>query len=276
LLNLKKQNGTLGAILNGGTTSDGSTLGMYNAGGANTIRLDADIVGNFAATLPDSSISSAEMWNEPGIACNGSSVSKILYGTMEDLSTVTITTPAAGYIVVQGKAGGEIHGTRSANFGVVQIDETPGGSYNYPDFVTFGADSTVTTNWYDFPVYVHRIYSKPAGTYTFRVEGMASSSNGVGAVTRCYNTMILATYYSTSYGNVNTLVSSNEREQFDNAVPEITSEFGPANSTGPQTLYRVDLRELELKAARAQAAAERAQRELLEAKLQEEASQVRR
>ena len=66
-----------------------------------------------------------------------------------------------------------------------------------------------------------------------------------------------------------------ERGDFEDAVPETTSGFSPGNPTSAQTYYHVDLRELELKAAKAQATAERAQRDLLEARLREKTESQR-
>jgi len=260
-----------------GDTTDGATLSMDNAAGTNTIMLDADLVGDGAVDLPEGSISAAEIWNEPGIvAGDDNSIVNLNSDAMQDLATVTITTPASGYIVVLAKVNGSLSGTRSANYGYVQIDETLGGNTTAPYYAAFGMDSALSTSSYSIPAYVQRTYFKPAGTYTFRVEGMSYVANGVGAVTRCIYPMVIATYYPTSYGTVNTMVSSAERGQFDGATPQSSSVSGPEGPGGSQTLYRVDLRELELKAAKAQAEAERAQREVTEARLKQEMEQNRR
>jgi hypothetical protein len=88
--------------------------------------------------------------------------------------------------------------------------------------------------------------------------------------------MITATYYPISYGPVGVSATGKEITQFIEAVPQLVSGSGPTNPGGPQMVYRVDLRELELKAAKAQAEAERAQRELSEARLQRQIDESRR
>lgn len=278
ILYLYQQDGTSGTILTGGSTTDGASLSMYNSGSSNTIRLDADLEGTAAVVLPSDAISSGEIWNEPGITADDNTSSVTLNSTVcQDIGTITITTPTAGYIVVRAKVNVSLSGTRSMNYGYVQIDEFSGGStVTAPYYASFGFDSTLTTGGYMIPVYVHRVFFKSEGTFTFRVEGIAYPSNGTGSVISCMYPMITATYYPTAYGTVG-IMSADQSEQFETATA-ISGDMpaGPANPAGPQTMYRVDLRELELKAAKAQAEAERAQRELAEAKLRQEIEQNRR
>lgn len=266
ILFLYQQDGTNGVILNGGTTSDGSTLNMYNAGGTNTITLDADLTGNSAAALPEGAISATEMFNEPGIAA-AHTTSTIYFNSsdMTDIITVTITTPSTGYIIVEGKTIVRLSGTRGANYAYVQIDETSGGLTTSPYFASSGFDSTVTTGLSLRPAFVQRIYSKSAGSYTFRLEGLSFSGAGPGASTGCYNSMITAQFFPTSYGTVETMLSTGETggfERIETVEVEGESRLVPE---GTPTVYKADLRELELRAAKAEAEAERAQRELAEA-----------
>jgi hypothetical protein len=84
-------------------------------------------------------------------------------------------------------------------------------------------------------------------------------NNGVGAVTRVAQTILTATYYPTSYGDVGAVVSAAEAGQFQSARPV-------ASGTG-EPLYEVNLRELEERAALLRSQAEEAERELLQARL---------
>jgi hypothetical protein len=210
--------------------------------------------------LPDSTIDADEIWNEPGVAFITSGVTHTLTSTtMQTLHTVSITIPTAGYIVVEAKCNGLTHGTTGRNQGLVQIDETAGGSAVVPYFASFGLLGYVNgfiAN--SFPIYVTRIYFKPAGTYTFILEGAQQVNNGVGAVTRVAQTILTATFYPTSYGDATAMVSAGEAAGFQAARPV-------ASGTG-ETLYEVDLRELEVRAARLSAQAEKAERELLQAR----------
>jgi hypothetical protein len=265
---MRQEDATLGMSLYGGSTSNGSRMYMYSAGGLGTIQLDADGVGNASVFLPDNAISAEEMWNEPGIAANNAAAGLSLTTTMTDQTTVSITTPAAGYILLFGKAFMSSGGTRGANYSYAQIDETSGGSLVAPYYVGIGTDSTPSTGSYFQTVAVQRVYYKAsADTYTFRLEAMEYSSNGAGANTVCYYPMLTALYLPTSYGTVNEFMS--DAGAFHSAEPVRLSATGPEQPSSA-TLYHVDLRELELRAAKAQAEAERAQREVAEAKLQAE------
>ena len=105
-----------------------------------------------------------------------------------------------------------------------------------------------------------RIYFKEAGDYKFRLEGRALN-NGSGAVTRVTRPYITAMFVPSSYGEVKTLIANSDAAGFDNATPVSVVD----DELGTQTMFEVDLRDLELKAAKAQADAERARRELLQA-----------
>jgi hypothetical protein len=266
LLLLNQEDGTYGMRLYGGSTTNGSEIYMYDTAGTRTIRLDADAEGNSAAQLPDGSISDTEIQDEPGIAADNNSLDFTLTDEMLGLISLSITIPTSGYIVVEGKCYGETYGTTGGNYGYVQIDETPGGIDAYPYYARFGLGNHAGTGHNFFPVYVTRVYQKSAGTYTFYMEGIADPFNGAGAVTKTWDHMITATFYPTSYGSVSTLVASGEAGQFENAVPEITTRTSPDGAATTQTMYRVDLRELELKEARLEAELEKTRRELLEAR----------
>ncbi|PWB68509.1 hypothetical protein C3F09_11525 [candidate division GN15 bacterium] len=272
VLQLNQQDGTAGANFNGGTSADGSTLTMYSAGGSSTIKLDADIVGNGAAVLPDSAISSAEMWNEPGLAANNTTSGLNLTIAMTDQATVTVTIPTAGYVLLFGKAFFSMGGTRGTNYAYAQIDETSGGGTDAPYYVAAGTDSAISTGSLFYPIAVQRVYYKAsAGSYTFRLEAMEYPTNGAGANTICYHPMLTAVYLPTSYGTVNTFLSAAQRGEFETSEAVATdTPAGPADPSGQQTLYQVDLRELEMRAVKAQAEAERMQRELMEARLQQQ------
>ena len=263
---LNQEDGTSGISLFGGSTTNGSEIHMYNAAGTQRIKLDADAAGNSAAQLPEGAISDTEIQDEPGIAADNNSQMVTLTDEMLGLISLSITIPTSGYIVVEGKCYGKTLGTTGRNQGYVQIDETLGGNTDYPYYMQFGLGNHAGTATNFFPVYVTRVYQKSAGTYTFHMEGIAAASNAAGAVTETWDHMITATFYPTSYGSVSTLVSSSEASQFENAIPETVTRTDLDGTKTTQTLYRVDLRELELKEARLEAELEKTRRELLEAR----------
>ncbi len=137
--------------------------------------------------------------NVPGIAnARRSSGSVALGSTMQDIETVSITIPAPGYIVLEGRCFANFSGTTSSNTAIFQIDQTAGGSSQVPYYVMAGLGSYATTAGGLFPVYVNRVYYKAAGTHTFRLEGYHGGSGSVIAVLP----WLTATYYPKSYGTV--------------------------------------------------------------------------
>jgi hypothetical protein len=221
--------------------------GMLQVAGANL---------NSTVVLPDSSITAPEIKDEPGIAATVSGAFQTLASTtMQDLATLTLRAPTAGYVVVEATCYGLTHGTTGRNIGVVQIDKTTGGDAVAPYFNSFGLVGYTSTNAANsFPIAVKRVYFESAGSHTYLLEGAQAAVNGLGAVTRVTNIIMTATFYPTAYDTVAAVVSEADAAQFEVARPIA----GP----GGETSYRVDLRELEAKAARLRAAAEKAELEL--------------
>jgi hypothetical protein len=193
--------------------------------------------------------------------------------TPRDLVLVSITIPAPGYIMLDGRFNATVMaGTAGGAIGgVVEIDESPGLTPSEDDVFFYTnlppSGTLATVSW---PVTIRRVIYKPAGTYTFRLKGYAGYANcgGVGYSVKAHHPTLMATYYPTSYGSVATLVSSNEVGQFDKSEA-VSVPTGPDGKGPATTMYQVDLRELELKAARLRAETEKAERELAEAKMNE-------
>ena len=91
---------------------------------------------------------------------------------------------------------------------------------------------------------------------------MLNSTNGSGAGVYIYDPILVATFYPTSYGNVNTYVSSSETGEFDDVTVETVTGREEGNG---MAVYKVNLRELELKAKEARLRAQEAYIQQLEA-----------
>jgi hypothetical protein len=185
---------------------------------------------------------------------------------MFDIVTVTINIPAAGYIVVEATAMAWLFGSAPGNAMYCQIDEDQGGQpkENYYYFVGL-VDPSPDIMY--LPVTMRRTYFKEsAGSYEFRFEAKDATTDGGK---RFSNPVITAMYFPTSYGTVSAFVSSAEASEFENAEPVIINSNAGADAEKSETAYLVDLRELELKAAKAQIEVERAKRKLLEAELRQ-------
>ena len=215
-----------------------------NGSGDNTIRLDND------------AINADEMLNEPGLVSNSSASSVSLNNTsMTDIITVTITIPTSGYILLHGKCYALLSGVTSPNHADFQIDETSGGTTISTYVTRVGNAAYVSTGSHRWSVYCQRVYFKSAGTYTFRLEGRKSASGSNNAA--AWRPQLTAVFLPTSYGTVQTVTTS----------PEGFSDPVPVKSAGeefdePQTLYQVDLRDLEIRARKAREAALKAELEL--------------
>lgn len=253
----------------GAYPSSGGALYLGDDGGVTRISLDAGNTGNASVILPNDAINAAEMFNEPGISASNPNAIIDLSSTttMEDLAVTTLTIPTDGYIVVRGSGYLFAFGTTGVNEAVLQIDETAGGSTTFPYITIAGESSYPTTGNYFDPFTAERVYFKTAGSYTFRLE--AKQNFATTGTTRIVFPRVVATFFPTSYGSVSAFVSSSEASSFENAASVTSSGSTGVEGSTSQISYQVDLRELELKAAKAEAEAKKARLELMEARLKQ-------
>jgi hypothetical protein len=215
--------------------------------------------GNSSVRLPTNAIAAAEILDEPGISQDRFVGTRtVVGGAFNDNVSTTLSTPASGYVVVEGAGQHVYGGTNNAqnwadcwiSMGASATDVDP--NYAVRSGIT-GYSGTPALPTLSEVVSVHRTFFLGAGTYTFHFESKGQSVGG--GTNQIVNPTITATYYPTSYGTVNAIVSGPEASPFAKAAP-----VGGASAL-------VDLRELELRAAKADAEAERAQRAVLEARL---------
>jgi hypothetical protein len=245
----------------GGGASTNSYSGYFFGG---DVRVDAPATpGTDGVMLPANVIDKNEILDEPGIALAtilaGFGPALVASNTAQDFVTVSITTPAEGYIVVHGAATMRYSGTTSTSFAWMQIDQTAGGTFGSRYCWSGAFAHAGTSNEYE-TMSITRVYFLTAGTHTFRLEGNGYASNV--ASPSVFQAELLATFIPTAYGSVSSSVA--ERGDFEDAT--FVRQTDPQTQTTVEG-YAVDLRQLELKAAREQAEAERAKRELVEAKL---------
>lgn len=171
----------------------------------------ADLASNSVTTvkIADNNVTAVKIADEPGIVANQLSGGVLLNTTsMIDITTVSITIPSAGYIVLYGKCFLQFTGVTTQNTALVQIDETSGGTWIIPYYHYLGNDAYPnSTGYYRFAANLTRIYYKVAGTYTFRLEGQAY--NSAPAEARVWYPMLHAIYIPTSYGTVVTTKQEN-------------------------------------------------------------------
>ncbi len=225
---------------------------------------DGSKSGDSSLQLNNSVINDQELLESPGIASDliaGSSVSITSTTNMQAVVGVTVENNTPGYFVVEATGQAGLSGTTSPNRMSVQIDDAPGGSQltSYYHFVGFSSPPNTSTIYSS--VSVRRVFFKNPGTHTFLLEAKDATGNGTKYI---WNPVIVATFYARSYGGVNTVLPDTP------AGMEAETATGQDQLSGETTTaYKVDLRQLELEAARANAEAQAAQRRLLEAKAEE-------
>ncbi len=236
-------------------------LAVYSYG-----RLRVDATGDDSAViLPPNSISSYEILDEPGISQGIAKLAGVVVGinplSLTDIDSTTITTPSAGYVVVEASAQAALS-SGTSNFDVCQIDDVPrnssDGNYNYNVGFTNGPTGVVY-----LPTTMRRTFYVSAGTYTYYFE---SYNSGGGSY--MWNPVITASYFPTAYGTVSSIVPPSVASSYEKSDAVETSVPAPQGTVTRRSGSIVDLRELQLKATKLREEAERAENELLKARLE--------
>ncbi|MCK5125243.1 MAG: hypothetical protein KAR42_03215 [candidate division Zixibacteria bacterium] len=238
--------------------SSGGRLRLYDGNNDQQIEIDAGDDGNSSVVFPEGAIDADEILNEPGIVSNTGDSPYLTSASFVDIATATISTPGAGYVYVSGHCSIIFSGSTDLSGAYLQIDTTEGGGNEGEDVFVFKSTfhDTETNSSHAFVDRVYYISS--ARTITFRLEA-ARYSQSTGTV-RASRSRIKAMYFPTSYGSVKTLVS--DPGEFTNAEM-VTTKDGLGNS---KTEYKVDLRDLEVKAKEAKIRALEAELELEKAR----------
>ena len=170
-------------------------------------------------SIPNDGVASSMIIDEPGLAEVRNSTTHSLAGitTMTSIATISITIPAAGYIVLEGKSIAWLAGVTGQNQLYMQIDDTEGGSITSTYWTKAGLGAYVSTANCFFPVSCQRIFSRSAGTYTFYLEAQSVTGNAAGATTNLYTTQLRAIFYPTAYGDIPPLNESSEG--VDESIP---------------------------------------------------------
>ena len=85
-------------------------------------------------SISNDGVTSAMIIDEPGLAEVRNSTTHSLAGntTMTSIATLSITIPAAGFIVLEGRSVAWLSGVTGQNELYMQIDETEGGAIESP------------------------------------------------------------------------------------------------------------------------------------------------
>jgi len=281
---IKGQNQGTGPAITG-YASSGNLLELYNTPGPNLrfsisndgyVQADSTIESTSGGfKFPDGTVQTTAATDEPGIAqgiVKSTLVDVAGELSMIDIVTVTISIPAPGYVVVEASGQANFGGTISPNYMACQIDSTAGGSndLDYYHMVGFSTPPNVDVIW--LPISMRRTYyESSAGSHTYRFEAMDKTGYGAKYI---WNPVITATYFPTSYGSVLTVASSSDVGQFERAELRVPGPNGLQEVPTGEGGYVVDLRELELKAARLRDELRKIEAEIAEEELQKQAENL--
>ncbi|MBI5020880.1 MAG: hypothetical protein HZB59_05540 [Ignavibacteriales bacterium] len=161
-----------------------------------------DQTADASVQLPDSSISSSEILDEPGISNSQSAsfISNTATGTIIAIDSVDITIPAAGYIEVTGGAWLNInHVTGTTTEVWLGINNVGAAQSTYPGLgvVRLPGEMPTSVSAYGYPGTTSRFYSVAAGTYRYFLN---LRFFGAGTYAQAGMPHIRAIYFPTLYG----------------------------------------------------------------------------
>jgi hypothetical protein len=216
-----------------------------------------------ALMLPYNSVDANEIYNEPGVTRGlyqaGTYPLQLGEGEFIEITNTSITIPAPGYILLFAMAHlYSIPVTGYVNHAQLIIRDNSGAQSN-GSFVEVDLPNRYCVLNTDHVCY------KATGntTYSFSLMGRDDFTAWPGT-TNAITASLIAIYIPTAYGSVTSLVSGEEVGTF---------EQSQAVTVNDNQKYLVDLRELELRVARAEAELEKSKLELLKAQINEEHSQ---
>ena len=158
-----------------------------------------------SAKITDGSVTSLDILDEPGVAFDQGSISYSVPATGADLvaRTVTITTPAAGFILVNFGGYMDIGSHTAGMLGQLRasISETTALGPNSTWSISTVGREVASGTVYGSTISRSFVYSKPAGTYTFYL--VCDSFGGGESVVIRYpslNAVYLPTAYGTTSG----------------------------------------------------------------------------
>jgi hypothetical protein len=182
---------------------DGNYLSTESAhvlidGAASEVNFRTDLTGDDSVQLPSSSVSAAEISNEPGVASavlNGPYI--YLDSGFKALLSRTIVNPGADYCLVIGTCEARVQHTSgttsSAQFGVSTVINAWGDNQDNSLIIPSG----VPTGDFYFPVTVHAVIGAAQGSDIFYF--LAKEVTGNVSV---YDAQLSVVYFPTAYGTV--------------------------------------------------------------------------
>jgi hypothetical protein len=173
-----------------------------------------DQTGDQCVVLPAGAIGAAEILDEPGVASyaeGGSTGITLTTGAFSTLSSRTIVTPSAGYVLAIASCQARTLHTNgsqsSANFGV----STSSTSLPANQDLLWRVLASMPSGNHDIPLTAHGLFQvASAGSYTYYFLG-----NALEGTFYAYDFQFTLVYFPTSYGTVQPTLAVAEREGDD-------------------------------------------------------------
>ena len=175
-----------------------------------SIHLAANSVGNSEMSndavggpeIINNSIFSIDIVDEPGLAQGRTTtIIPLSKSTMTDLTTVSMVTPASGFVFVQGRATISLDSTTGSNFAFMQIIVNTTGDTVSGLYTKVGATNYPSSGQFSFNCTAQRTFFLLAGPQTFRLEAKYTASSGSAEASAAFP-ILTAIFFPTSYGTV--------------------------------------------------------------------------
>ncbi len=187
-----------------------------------TLLFDMGATGDNSVFLPVSSVNSEEILDEPGVASSPLGGTVVGIGqTFTDITSATISVPAAGYVVIIAEAS---FSAQTANTYIAAGLKRDGGGL--ASWWWDAGDIDSPTTWYDQrQTYVATDFVSGPGTHTYTLN-LGSFTAGTVNLT---DHKVTCMYFPTAYGAVST--PAPPAPGFDPATAQQAQEEPPHDAT---------------------------------------------
>ncbi len=257
-LSVYRSTGSIGFYVDGNSSGTNEPV-VAILGSSQVVNFNLSQTGDASVVLPNNSVSPSEILGEAGISSQFTAGTIVLSTTaMTTVETVTITAPTDGYVFLIGRTSIHFSNPTGLKLAWLQIDTTSGGDVISGNFTLQRIESFPGAGTYIYSMVTQRAFFVNAGSHTFYLEGK-TNDNGTAAA---YVPQLTAMFFPTSYGVVESVANASDASQFEKAVAL------PMEEGSSEHFYKVDLRELEIKAKKLREELRRVEEEIAKAELQ--------
>jgi len=194
--------GNTGFLVDGNAGGSGATR-VDITGETSSAIFDMSESGNASVVLPDESVGPAELFAEPGVAeRHDNNISIDLTGSIEPITSRSITVPAPGYVLAIGNLEILVGFTSGSDQVVIAaVSNEPDAFFESIEHA-YDVPGSLATGTYNFNISSSLVFPvNSAGTYTYYLD--AYESGGISSnIVRAQDTQLTLLYVPTAYGQV--------------------------------------------------------------------------